>query len=68
MQEKLRIELPKREYEMLEKLSKKFGLTADQGAQMALLYYFNGHAPGMMEKLEKIVDPKVLREYEKEPL
>ena len=67
MSERVKVELPKRDRELLERLCKETGLTAEQGLEMALLCFFSKRDPELFEEIKRIVDPAVLREYEKNP-
>lgn len=61
----MKLPLSKAEYKSLEKAAKKDGLTVDQEAVLALLYFFKEHDTALFEEAKKLVDPKVLQVLEK---
>lgn len=61
----MELPLSETEYRSLEKAAKEDGLTVDQEAQLALLYFFKEHDQKLLEEAKKIVAPEVLRVFEK---
>jgi len=63
--EKMRLPLSKAEYAALEKLAKEHGLTVDQEAQVALLYFFKKYDLTLFDMAKKHVDPETLQVLER---
>ena len=62
---KMKIPLSKPVYEALQKLGEKGGLTVDEEAQVAVLYFLKKYDVKLFNEVKKHADPKVLQVIEK---
>lgn len=61
----MKLPLTKEEYSLLQKSAEGHGLTVDQEAQLAILYFFKAHDTALLAGAKRAVDSEVLQVFEK---